>query len=296
MRSYEVRKWKNRLASGAAITCVVVAILPLFSILIDVVVKGAPVISGAFLTEITLAGDGIGNAIVGTLLLIMYASLIGIPIGVLTGVYVSEYGDNRIGGTIRFFNDVMSNFPSVVVGLLVYSLVVIYLGVGLSLLSGAIALAVLMIPIVAGTTEEALKMVPNSLREASLALGVARWRTVVKVMIANGKAGLITGALLAVARAAGETAPLIMTASWSDFYPSSAQEPTAALPHLIYRYAMGYTPGAYEDFVPQFWGAAFVLIVIVLTVNVGVRLFTVKRTGRSKAVKKTWKLRLPHRS
>ena len=290
MRSYKARKWVNRIASLLALGCVLVALVPLVSILTDVISKGAPAIDWAFLTERTKSAgstdSGIGNAILGTLLLVGWGSLIGLPLGILTGVYVSEYGDNWFGRTVRFFNDVLANFPSIVIGLFAYSLVVTL--VGFSLISGAFALAIIMIPIVANTTEEALRMVPNSLREASLALGVPRWKTVLKVIISNGRAGLVTGALLAIARIAGETAPLILTSFGNSFWETGLTEPVAALPLVIFRNAMS----PYADLQQQAWGAALVLITMVLSLNVIVRLLTRKRFKKNKAVKRSWKERL----
>lgn len=290
MRSYKTRKWMNRLASLLALGCVLVALVPLVSILFDVVQKGAPAVNWTFLTERTKSAgspdSGIGNAILGTLLLVGYGSAIGLPLGILTGVYVSEFGDNRFGRTVRFFNDILANFPSIVIGLFAYSLIVTV--IGFSLISGAFALAIIMIPIVANTTEEALRMVPNSLREASLALGVPRWKTVLKVIISNGRAGLVTGALLAIARIAGETAPLILTSFGNSFWETSPTEPVAALPLVIFRNAMS----PYADLQQQAWGAALILIVMVLSLNVVVRLMTRKRFKNIRSVRKSWKERL----
>ena len=295
MNRYMVRKLKNNVASLLALGCVLVALMPLASILYEVAARGAPAISIDFLTERTKsAGEpasGIGNAILGTLMLVGWASLVGLPIGILTGVYVSEFGNNAFGRTVRFFSDVMANFPSIVVGLFAYSLIVTV--TGFSMISGSFALAIIMIPIVVSTTEESLRMVPNSLREASLALGVPLWRTVLKVIISNGRAGLVTGSLLAVARVAGETAPLILTAFGNPFWSTDPSEPVAALPLTIYRNAMS----PYSDLQEQAWGAALVLIAMVLSLNIAVRLLTRNRmTGNSKAVKKSWKRKLSLRS
>ncbi len=287
MRSYKARKFKNQLASLLAFGCVLLALIPLVSILIEVIVRGLPAIDWNFLTNRTMSSgnpeSGIGNAIVGSVLLVGWACLIGLPLGILTGIYVSEYGNNWIGNSMRFFNDVLANFPSIVVGLFAYSLLVTV--VGFSLISGAFALAIIMIPIVANTTEEALKMVPNSLREASLALGVPRWRTVIKVIISNGRAGLVTGALLSIARIAGETAPLLLTSFGNPFWSTGLFNPVAALPLTIFRNAMS----PYADLQQQAWGAALVLIVMVLSLNVIVRLLTRSRfKNRTKAVNRKW--------
>lgn len=287
MRSYKARKFKNQLASLLAFGCVLLALIPLVSILVEVIVRGLPAIDWNFLTNRTMSSgnpeSGIGNAIVGSVLLVGWACLIGLPLGILTGIYVSEYGNNWIGNSMRFFNDVLANFPSIVVGLFAYSLLVTV--VGFSLISGAFALAIIMIPIVANTTEEALKMVPNSLREASLALGVPRWRTVIKVIISNGRAGLVTGALLSIARIAGETAPLLLTSFGNPFWSTGLFNPVAALPLTIFRNAMS----PYADLQQQAWGAALVLIVMVLSLNVIVRLLTRSRfKNRTKAVNRKW--------
>jgi phosphate transport system permease protein len=217
-------------------------------------------------------------------------------VGVFTGIYVSEFGNNRFGQTIRFFNDVMANFPSIVVGLLAYAFVVAYLNIGFSVIAGSVALSIIMIPIVANTTEEALKMVPNSLREGALALGVPRWKTVVKVVLSNGRSGVVTGSLLAIARVAGETAPLILTAFWNIFWNVSPTEETAALPTLIYWLAQGYSPLPVDDAMRVAWGAALVLIMMVLSLNIGVRLLTVKRFRKKKVVNMKWLRRLAQRT
>jgi len=296
MNTFQYRRMKNTIASGLALACVILALVPLIYILTGVISKGAPAISWEFLTQRTKGtgepGEGIGNAILGTLLLISYAGAIGLPVGILTGVYVSEYGNNRFGSTIRFFNDVLANFPSIVVGLLAYALVVSYLNVGFSLIAGSFALAIIMIPIVANTTEEALRMVPNSLREGSLALGVPRWRTVLKVMLVNGRAGIVTGALLGVARIAGETAPLLLTAFYSSYWSISPTEPIASLPLTIFR---NYNSPS-EVLLQQAWGAALVLIAIVLTLNISVRLLMRNSRRKSKVVKKRWMTRLSLRA
>lgn len=296
MNTFTYRRLKNNLASGAALACVILALIPLVYILVEVVKTGAPAISWDFLTNRTVgtgeSGEGIGNAILGTLLLIFYASLIGIPVGLLTGIYVSEYGNNRIGYTIRFFNDVLANFPSIVIGLLAYALVVDLLEFGFSLFAGSFALAIIMIPVVSNTTEEALRMVPNSLREGALALGVPRWRTVLKVILVNGKGGVLTGTLLAVARIAGETAPLLLTAFYSSYWSSSLTEPVASLPLVIFR---NYNSPS-QVLLEQAWGAALVLIVIVLSLNISVRLLLRNRIGRRKAVMKNWMTRLSRKT
>ncbi|HEX7392179.1 MAG TPA: phosphate ABC transporter permease PstA [Thermoplasmata archaeon] len=290
MRSYRLRRRMDIAASLLAVGCVLVALTPLVSILWEVIRNGAPMLSWEFLTNRTTSG--IGNAILGSLQIVMYAAVIGLPVGMLTGIYISEFGNNKIGSTVRFFNDVMANFPSIVVGLLVYAMVVVYLDVNYSIIVASIALSIIMIPIVASTTEESLKMVPNSLREGALALGVPRWKTVLKVVLSNGRSGVITGALLAVARAAGETAPLILTTMFSYFWAASPTEPSAALPTLIYNYAMGYSSLAVDDAMSQAWGAALVLIMLVLSLNISVRLLSMRRFKKKHKEARKWRTRL----
>jgi len=284
IRTFRRRKLVNLLASAAALSCVVVALIPLASILVEVAVKGHGALSWGFISNPIIPGGGIGNAILGTLQLVFYASLIGLPVGILTGIYVSEFGDNVFGRTIRFFNDVLANFPSIVIGLLAYSLFITYFG--FSIILGAIALSIIMIPVVANTTEEALRMVPNSLREASLALGVPRWKTVLKVMISNGKAGMVTGALLAIARITGETAPILVTARYSYYWALSPSDPTASLPVAIWFNALDQSVTAQQEA----WGAALILIILVLSLNIVVRLLTRRNrfSNSYQMVKKSW--------
>jgi phosphate transport system permease protein len=279
MTSYIYRKFKNKLFFWLSLGCVIIAVLPLVSILIEVIVKGAPQLSIEFITQpagvIGQSAGGIGPAIQGTLILIGLTSLMGIPIGVMSGIYLAEYGNNKYAASIRIFNDVLTEFPSIVVGITVFVVVVLALG-HFSPLAGATALSFILIPIVARTTEESLKLVPNSIREASLALGVHRWRTIVSVDLPAAKAGLLTGILLAVARIAGETAPLIMTVLGNQNFFQGFSQPMDALPLRIWRDAL--LP--YANFQAQAWGAALVLILIVLSLNIGVRVASRGRLGK----------------
>jgi phosphate transport system permease protein len=278
MSSYAFRKFKNRLFFCLGIVAVVVALVPLGSIIIEVVVKGAPELSIGFLTEapgvVGQSAGGIGPAIQGSLILIGLTSAIGIPIGILSGIYLAEFGNNIYGTLMRMFSDVLTEFPSIVVGVTIFLAFVLYVG-HFSPLAGAFALSFILIPIVSRTTEESMKLVPNSIREASLALGVRRWRTTISVVLTAAKAGLITGALLAVARIAGETAPLIMTVLGNSYFFQGFNEPIDALPLRIWRDALQ----PYPAFIAQGWGAALVLILIVLTINVGVRIASRGRRG-----------------
>jgi phosphate transport system permease protein len=249
--------------------------VPLLSILVEVIVRGAPVINWNFLTANGLQG-GIGPAIQGTLILVGLTSLIGIPLGVLSGVYLAEFGNNKYATWMRTTNDILTEFPSIIVGITAYSLIVVGLiRMGFSPIAGAIALSFMMIPIVARTTEESLKLVPNSVREASMALGVHRWRTILSVVIPSAKGGLVTGTLLAVARIAGETAPILLTILGSSFFFQNLSSPMDALPLRIFLDSR--MPS--QEVQAQAWGASLVLILIVLALNIGVRLASRGRYG-----------------
>jgi phosphate transport system permease protein len=273
--SYRFRKVKNRLFFALCLLCVVIAIVPLMSILFEVVVRGAPQLSLHFLTANGLQG-GIGPAIQGTLILIGLTSLIGIPLGVLSGVYLAEFGNNRYASWMRTINDVLTEFPSIVVGITAYSVIVIGLIGTFSPVAGAIALSFMLIPIVARTTEESLKLVPNSVREASMALGVHRWRTILSVVLPSAKGGLITGALLAVARIAGETAPILLTILGNSYFFQGFNQPMDALPLRIFLNSRQPSP----EIQAQAWGASLVLILTVLMINIGVRLASRGRVSR----------------
>jgi len=270
MTSYAVRKVKDRLVFAFGLLCIVVAIIPLGSILIEVARNGIPALSLEFLTSlpgpIGEPGGGIANAIQGTLILIGLTCLIGVPLGVMSGVYLAEFGDNRFGRSVRFFNDVLTEFPSIVVGIFAYILVVLTIG-SFSAIAGAAALSIIMLPIVARTTEESIKLVPNSIREAALALGIRRWRTIVSVVLSAARSGMVTGIMLSVARISGETAPLIMTILGSHWFFAGLGGPMDALPLRVWRLALLPYDYAHQ----QGWGAALILILIVLALNVGVR-------------------------
>jgi phosphate transport system permease protein len=267
LHSYRLRKFKNKFFYILCLICVIIAIVPLLSILFEVIVRGAPAINLQFLTGKGLRG-GIGPAIQGTMILIGLTGAIGIPIGVLTGVYLAEYGTNKYASWIRSINNILTGFPSIIVGITAYSLIVVGLIGGFSPIAGAVALSFILIPIVARTTEESLKLVSNSVREASMALGIHRWRTIISVVLPSAKGGLITGILLGVARIAGETAPILLTIMGSSFFFGGFNESMDALPLRIFINSQLHTQAAQT----QAWGAALVLILIVLTLNIGVRL------------------------
>jgi phosphate transport system permease protein len=275
LSSYRFRKFKNRLFFVLCLLCAVLAIIPLASILYEVVARGAPELSFHFLTANGLEG-GIGPAIQGTLILVGLTSLIGVPVGILSGVYLAEFGTNRYAAAMRTINDILTEFPSIVVGITAFSVIVIYVTGTFSAIAGAIALSFMMIPIVARTTEESLKLVPTSIREASLALGVHKWRTTLSVVLSAGRKGLITGTLLAVARIAGETAPILLTILGNSFFFQGFNQPMDALPLRIFLNSRQPSP----EVQAQAWGAALVLILIVLALNIVVRLASRGRYSR----------------
>jgi phosphate transport system permease protein len=266
MNSYGFRKSKNRLFFVLCAVCVIIAVVPLASILYEVTIRGAPQLSLTFLTATNSRG-GIGPAIQGTLILIGLTSAIGIPLGILSGIYLTEFGSNKYAQNLRTMNNIITQFPSIIVGITIYGLIVIALG-SYSAIAGAVALSFILIPIVTRTTEESLKLVPNNIREASLSLGVHNWRTTLSVVLPTAKNGLLTGTLLAVARIAGETAPLIMTIFGNRYFFQGLDKPMAALPLEIWRDALQPYPAVQA----QGWGAALILILMILIVNIAVRL------------------------
>jgi len=245
----------------------VVAILPLISILIQVSARGMANINLDFFTKLPPspgnAGGGLGNAILGTIYLVGIASLISIPIGIMAGIYLAEFSQNKLSFVVRLISDVLSGVPSIVIGIFTYIVLVRTFG-GYSALAGGVALAIIMLPIIVRTTEEMLLMVPDSFREASLALGANTGETIFKVVIPSAYKGIITGIILSVSRAAGETAPLLFTALNSRYWPNSLFSSTASLPVYIYNYAIS----PYQNWQDLAWGAAFILITMVLLANV----------------------------
>jgi phosphate transport system permease protein len=267
------RKIVNQVATGAIFVAVIFAIIPLFFILADVIIKGAPEINLAFLTKlptpVNTPGGGVVNSIEGSFVMVGLACLISLPIGIGAGIYLSEWAESRLASFASFTNDVLAEFPSIVIGIFVYVVVVLTTHT-FSAYAGGLALAIIMIPIVARTTEESLKIVPRSLREASMALGVSRWRTITRVVLSTGRGGLVTGVLLSIARAAGETAPLLLTALGSTLAVTALNQPTPALPLLIYTY--GISP--FKDWQDKAWGASLVLVLVVLALNLSVKALT----------------------
>jgi len=251
-------------------SCVIIAIIPLGSILIVVFKNGLTAISFEFLTQLPGAagteGGGIGPAIQGTLIIIGLASLIGIPIGVMSGIFLSEYEVGKFARSIRFFTDVFMEFPSIVIGIFAFLVIVLVIG-SFSVWAGAFALSLIMFPIVARTTEESLKMVPHTYREAGTALGLKKSIITFRIVMAAAKSGMITGILLSISRIGGETAPLIMTVLGSSQFFHSFNAPIDALPLRIWRLSL--LP--YDNAQLQGWGAALVLIIIILGINLVVK-------------------------
>jgi len=267
------RQFKNRLMQVVTLTCAVLVVAPLILVFYHLVTEGFSSINLAFFTQLPKAlgekGGGMANAIVGTFILIGEAALVGVPIGVLGGVYLSEYGGSKFNWSVRFAADILNGVPSITWGVVVYGLMVIPMHTP-SALAGGVVLGFMMIPLVMRTTEEVLQLVPGGYREASLALGISKWRTIVQIVIRTALKGIVTGVLLALARVAGETAPLLFTAFGNLGWAHSLKEPIAAMPLLIYNYAVS----PYEDWHRQAWAGALILLLLVLCINIGVRFMT----------------------
>ena len=274
------RKFKSALASVVAFVSAVLVITPLGLVFFHLVVNGASSLNWDFFTKLPApvgaVGGGMVNAIVGSLELLALAGAIGIPIGVLGGVYLAEYGWARINSVLRFLADVLNGVPSITWGVVVYGLVVLRFK-GFSTYAGGLALGLIMIPLILRTTEEVILLVPNGYREAALALGVSRWKTIVHIVMKTASKGIITGILLALARVGGETAPLLFTAFGNRFWNHSLSQPIAALPLQIFTYAIS----PYDDWHRQAWAGALVLVTGVFCVNVLVRILT---RGRAASV------------
>jgi phosphate transport system permease protein len=274
------RKIKSALASGIAFVSALLVIAPLGLVFFHLLVNGAGSLNWDFFTKLPApvgaVGGGMVNAIAGSLELLALAGAIGIPIGVLGGVYLAEYGSARINSILRFLADVLNGIPSITWGVVVYGLVVLRFK-GFSAYAGGLALALIMIPLILRTTEEVILLVPNGYREAALALGVARWKTIVHIVMKTASRGIITGILLALARIGGETAPLLFTAFGNRFWNHSLSQPIAALPLQIFTYAIS----PYDDWHRQAWAGALVLVTGVFCVNVLVRFLT---RGRAASV------------
>ena len=267
------RKIKSGLASAIAFISAVLVITPLGLVFFYLVLKGASSLNWDFFTKLPapvgVVGGGMANAIVGSLELLGLASLIGIPIGVLGGVYLAEYGSARINAILRFLADVLNGVPSITWGVVVYGLIVLRFK-GFSAYAGGLALGLIMIPLILRTTEEVVLLVPNGYREAALALGVSRWKAIFHIVMKTASKGIVTGILLALARVSGETAPLLFTAFGNRFWNHSLSQPIAALPLQVFTYAIS----PYEDWHRQAWAGALVLVTGIFCINVLVRILT----------------------
>jgi phosphate transport system permease protein len=256
----------------------VIATLPLLVILAHLLRMGASSLSWAFFTQMPRpvgeTGGGLANGIVGTLILLGVGSAVGLPVGVGAGLYCAERGASRLATLVRFLSDVLNGLPSIVMGIFAWEVLVRPVG-HFSALSGGVALGAMMIPMVARTTEEMVRTVPNTLREAALALGFARWRTSITVVLRTASAGIVTGALVAIARIAGETAPLLFSAFGNQFWSTSLRQPIAALPLQIFSYAIS----PYDEWHSLAWAGALVLIALVLVISVLARVATRARVS-----------------
>jgi len=268
------RRVTDHVMTGVAVLTVLLVLAPLVAIFGYLMYRGIGSINWAFLTQtpkpVGEAGGGMANAIVGSIFILGIASLIGVPFGVGAGVYLAEFGRNRFGSAIRFTADVLNGVPSIVIGIVGWSILVG--GRGFSALAGGVALAIMMVPTISRTTEEMLLLVPTAMREAAYGLGIPRWRTTLSITLRTATSGVITGIMLAFARIAGETAPLLFTAFGNTFWNWKATQPTAALPLQIYVYANS----PYDDWHRQAWAGSFVLIVLIVTAVAAVR-YAVRR-------------------
>jgi len=267
------RKAKDRMMNSFALLCLLLAVTPLILIFSYTLIQGLAALNLDFFLQMPKpvgeTGGGMANALAGTGILIGLGALFGLPVGIMAGIYLAEYGDNALGKTVRFFADVLSGVPSIVVGVVAYIIVVLPMK-HFSALAGGVALAILMIPTVTRTTEEMVKLVPHSYREAGLALGIPRWRTTLRIILPTALKGITTGILLALARSAGETAPLLFTALGNRFWSTAIDQPIGSLTVFIFDYAKA----PFEDWNQQAWAAGFVLIALIFIISVIFRLVT----------------------
>lgn len=269
------RKFKNTLFLLLTLASALAVLIPLFMIIQFVLVQGASSLSLNFFTELPKpvgeTGGGMRHAILGTIYIVLLGAAIAIPIGVTCGVYLSEFSKSKLSKTLKMTVDLMSGIPSIVIGIFAYLIVVVPLK-SFSALAGGIALSIIMLPIIIKTSEEILKLVPNHIREAGLALGLPRWKVILFIILKGSISNLLTGMILAISRAAGETAPLLFTAFGNMYSSYSLNEPMASLPVQIYTYAIS----PYKDWQRQAWAGAFVLMVLILTMNLFARFILTK--------------------
>ncbi len=266
------RKLVSVAMEAAVLLCTLIAVVALVSVLGYVTVNGIPAINLDFFTNLPKpvgeTGGGMANAIVGTLMLLALASAIGLPVGILAGIFLAEFGDNALGTTVRFVTDIFTGIPTIAIGIFVYTLVVLPMR-SFSALAGGIALGIIIIPTVTRTTEEMLRLVPHSLREAGLALGIPQWRTTLSIVLPSAAGGILTGIMLAIARAGGETAPLLFTAFGNRFWSIAPDKPVAAMTLQIFNYAIS----PYDDWHAQAWAGSLVLVAMILALSVAARFF-----------------------
>lgn len=269
------RRATDRIMTGLAVVTVILVLAPLVAIFGYLLIRGVVSLDWAFLTQtpkpVGEAGGGMANAIVGSMIILGIASVIGVPFGIGAGIYLAEFGRNRLGSVIRFTADVLNGVPSIVIGMVAYGIVVLYQG-HFSAFSGGVALAIMMVPTICRTTEEMLLLVPQALREAAYGLGIPRWRTTLSITLRTATSGIITGVMLAFARVAGETAPLLFTALGNTFWSLRTDQPIAALPLQIYTYANS----PYDDWHRQAWAGSLVLIILIVGAVAAVR-YVVRR-------------------
>ena len=273
------RNFTNGFMQTLTFACAILVVVPLVLVFYHLIEEGFTSINWAFFTQLQKpvgeTGGGMANAIVGTFILIGQAAVIGVPIGVLGGVFLSEYGGSKLNWWIRFAADILNGVPSITWGIVVWALLVMPMHT-FSALAGGVVLGLMMIPLVMRTTEEVLQLVPGGYREAALALGIAKWKTIVQIVVRTALKGIVTGVLLALARVAGETAPLMFTALGNHNWTHKLTEPVAAMPLQIYEYAKS----PYDDWHRQAWAAALVLLLLVLCINISVRFLTRDRFSR----------------
>lgn len=273
------RKAIDWAVSGLFVACAILAVGVLTLILGFIAIKGAPALNIAFFTQqpapLGEKGGGVAPAILGSLVMVAIGGLLGVPAGIAAGVYLAEYGNGRLARTIRFVADLLTGVPSIAIGAFVWVILVRRVVGNYNAIAGGVALAVIVVPIVTRTVEEMLKLVPNSLREASLALGAPRWKTIARVVLPTARGGITTGVILALARAGGETAPLLLTALGNQFFSFQLTQPMSALPLQIYNYAKS----PYDDSHTKAWGSSLVLILLIAVLSLATRLAT-RRVAR----------------
>jgi phosphate transport system permease protein len=275
--SARIRRWKSDAVSVLTLLAALIVVCPLLLIFGFLLLKGASALNLDFFTHLPKPvgepGGGVANAIVGSLIMIGLAVCLGLPVGIAGGVYLAESRDRRLPWAVRFIADVLNGVPSIVVGIFAYTVVVLPMR-RFSALAGGLALGFILLPVVLRTTEEMVRLVPNTLREAGLGLGIQRWRVTMRIVLPAARAGILTGVMVAVARIAGETAPLLFTALGNRFWHQGLDQPIAALPLQIYAYAIA----PYEDWHRQAWAGALVLITLVFVASLAARVATRGRT------------------